>query len=72
MNYKAVFLILILVLSHSGFALSATKKSKECKKITNKIESIQKKMRSGYSTKKGAKYNEQLNKLYKQQFKKCF
>lgn len=72
MKSKTLLVISLIILCYGGFAHSASKKSKECKKVTKKIESIQKKMRSGYTSQKGAKYHKQLNKLYKHQFKTCF
>lgn len=72
MKLKILFTAILLILTNSDLSHSATKKSVECKKVTDKIESIQKKMRGSYSTKQAAQYNKQLNNLYKKQFKTCF
>ena len=62
---------LLLILALAGAKAAPASKVKECQKVRLQIEKIQNKMRQGYNQKQGAKYNKQLNELYKKEFKSC-
>ncbi|AJR05811.1 hypothetical protein C9J03_01475 [Photobacterium gaetbulicola] len=69
---KLISIVSAILLFQTSMSYSSSgKKAKDCQKVNQKIESIQKKMRNGYTPKQGRKYHKQLNKLYKKQFESC-
>lgn len=63
------FFVIIIMLSivHTAQAAKVKVTKKSCAKVSTKIETINKKMRSKYSIKQGESYRKKLRKLYKKE-----
>ncbi|KLV03310.1 hypothetical protein ABT56_19465 [Photobacterium aquae] len=69
--WLVTMMVTILLVPNFAEANKIKKRKQQCVKTKEKIEKIQKKMRGGYSLKKGRKYQDKLHELYKDEFKYC-
>ncbi|HIF9058960.1 hypothetical protein C5F64_14010 [Photobacterium damselae subsp. damselae] len=63
--------IVLSLIATPTFASSSQSKKAKCLKVREDIAKIQQKMRQPYSAKQGRKYQDNLHKLYKAEFKYC-